>query len=386
MTAATMPSSPLHTKKRKHHPSTPDAISHKKSKKDRRKHTDAPISEVNKSDSSVKFKAKQKPLHEQSQEFTVTRSSLLVSIPPVFANNPSTGVEEMLDSLVMKHVPALRGVLLAHSNIEFLQQNATIEADSPFAITKILFDATVWSPRVGMTLTAKVNLFSPDHISLLIHRTFNVSIPRNHIPKDEYVFEYGPAENDPEFGAGADDFRMDIDEENQDAGDHIESVGKWVRQSTGERVGGHDGLIEFTVIGLTMVNQMISIVGSLQPDPFSPEYFTTPTTPITTSPSKPKHTEETSTSEDDAADRPSQSRQKNRYPESGTDDDDEDMLTAFENLRRQETERQRIMQEQEEKRKRKEARAKRKADSMEHNKNEGGKKEKKKKKRKVVES
>ncbi|KAG6816968.1 hypothetical protein H0H87_001283 [Tephrocybe sp. NHM501043] len=136
-------------------------------------------------------------------EFHVVKTSLVVSIAPTFASNPRTGVEEMLDSMVMRYIPALRGVVLSHSNLRFLSKTATIQADCPYLICSIEFDATIWSPQVGMSLVGKVNLCSPDHVSLLLHRTFNVSIPRHHIPKDEWEFEYGPAENDPEFGPEA---------------------------------------------------------------------------------------------------------------------------------------------------------------------------------------
>lgn len=93
-------------------------------------------------------------------------------------------------------------------------------------------------------LTAgKVNLCSPDHISLLVHRTFNVSIPRRHIPAEDWEFEYGAAENDPEFGHGqGEDFQDENTEEtNQDSG------GKWVHRLTGESLANK--VLEFTVIG-----------------------------------------------------------------------------------------------------------------------------------------
>ena len=35
-------------------------------------------------------------------EFHVVRASLVLSIPPIFASNPRVGVEEMLDSMVMR--------------------------------------------------------------------------------------------------------------------------------------------------------------------------------------------------------------------------------------------------------------------------------------------
>lgn len=103
-----------------------------------------------------------------------------------------------------------------------------------------------------------------------MHRTFNVSIPRAHIPDDEWIFEYGPAENDPEFGEGASSYprkrqKMDLAsmdivddgvsfgvinlEEQENSDEIIESAGRWVRRATGEKAGGIDGMINFTVVG-----------------------------------------------------------------------------------------------------------------------------------------
>ena len=35
-------------------------------------------------------------------EFKLVKASIMMSIPPIFANNPLNGAEEMLDSLVMR--------------------------------------------------------------------------------------------------------------------------------------------------------------------------------------------------------------------------------------------------------------------------------------------
>ena len=91
----------------------------------------------------------------------------------------------------------------------------------------------------------KVNLCSPDHVSLLVHRTFNVSIPRHHIPTDNWEFEYGPAENDPEFGGEAAG-GLEVDGETSET---VERCGRWVHKLTGEKLGGEEGNLEFTVIG-----------------------------------------------------------------------------------------------------------------------------------------
>lgn len=42
--------------------------------------------------------------------------------------------------------------MLSHSNLTFKEDTAAIQADSPFLICKIVFDATVWRPLVGMQL------------------------------------------------------------------------------------------------------------------------------------------------------------------------------------------------------------------------------------------
>ncbi|KAF9237537.1 hypothetical protein BU15DRAFT_17488, partial [Melanogaster broomeanus] len=212
----------------------------------------------------------------QPGEFRTINASLVLSIPPVFSSDLRAGVEEMLDSMVMRYIPVLQGVLLAHSNLQFLSRTASIRGDCPFAVCNVGFDATVWSPSVSMKLVGKISLCSPDHVSLLVHRTFNVSIPRHHIPQDQWVFEYGPTENDPEFAEGEVEVEMrdaNGDEEKKSGETReSESSGRWVHHLTGGKLGDPDGYLQFTVIGLTVANEMLSLQGSIQPDPFSPEH------------------------------------------------------------------------------------------------------------------
>lgn len=42
--------------------------------------------------------------------------------------------------------------MLAHHNLRFLSSTATIKADCPFANCRVVFEATVWNPYVGMKL------------------------------------------------------------------------------------------------------------------------------------------------------------------------------------------------------------------------------------------
>lgn len=60
---------------------------------------------------------------------------------------------------------------------------------------------------------------------------------------EDWEFEYGAAENDPEFGhgQGGDDQDESTEEISQDTG------GKWVHRLTGESLANN--MVEFTVIG-----------------------------------------------------------------------------------------------------------------------------------------
>ncbi|KAG1874667.1 hypothetical protein DFJ58DRAFT_758165 [Suillus subalutaceus] len=233
-------------KKRKNHASDADPDAPRKKKEKLKQHTGKPCTELS------------------TSEFRVTKATITLSVPPIFACNLRAGAEEMLDSMIMRYIPSLCGVLLAHSNLHFLSPTASINADCPFAICNVTFDATVWSPSIAMKLVGKIILYSPDHVSLLLHRTFNVSIPRHHIPQDVWEFEYGPAENDPEYGEGA------VEKVEGEA--VPEASGQWVHRVTGTKLGGADGHLEFTVIGKTVANEMLSLQGSIQPDPFSEEH------------------------------------------------------------------------------------------------------------------
>ncbi|KAI5120336.1 hypothetical protein M0805_009412 [Coniferiporia weirii] len=277
----------------------PQPIATTSSSSKKRKHV-----EVNVNDAGAVHKKAKKDGKEHKKkatkdgQFQVVSASVVVSIPPRFAMDPMAGAREMLDSLIMRYVPALKGVMLCHTDVRFLSEVAIIKQECPFLNCIVGFDATVWSPQIGMKLSGKINLYSPDHVSLLVHQTFNVSIPRHHIPSENWQFEYGAAENDPEFGPNAAAFEetemdaMKVDGEGPDdpKSSNEESTGVWVHKITTDKLGGAEGRLEFTVIGLTVANQMLSLVGSVQPDPFSPEHVPQPA--IATNVSAPTYDEE----------------------------------------------------------------------------------------------
>ena len=90
-----------------------------------------------------------------------------------------------------------------------------------------------------MQVVGKIKLCSPDHVALLIHRTFNVSISRGHIPADEWEFEPGTEEDEAKLSDTDDDWDAT----------KAEGRGRWRHKRTCDLLGGSDGHLEFTVIG-----------------------------------------------------------------------------------------------------------------------------------------
>ena len=84
------------------------------------------------------------------------------------------------------------------------------------------------------------SLSSPSHISLLFSKTFNISIPLQHIPTDTLEFEHTAPDDDADLDS---DDELDLN----DSG--VEEVGRWKRKSDGKLLGEGGKAVKFTVIG-----------------------------------------------------------------------------------------------------------------------------------------
>ncbi|KAJ9110927.1 hypothetical protein QFC19_001436 [Naganishia cerealis] len=207
--------------------------------------------------------------------FLHVNTDIRLSIPPVFAGDLRRGAMEMLDSLVMRYTPALQAVLLAYSNIRFADTTANILNDCPFAIADVSFNAVVWSPKIGHRLAGTHSLSSASHISLILYKTFNVAIPIDNIPLDEYEFDEdvsaaeireidGDAlDSDEEDSSDEEDDDEDSEDVAATKGEIIET-GRWRNKRTGKLLGAGGEEIIFTVTGLQVSNQMLSLTGSLK--------------------------------------------------------------------------------------------------------------------------
>ncbi|GAA5961189.1 hypothetical protein JCM8115_005861 [Rhodotorula mucilaginosa] len=178
---------------------------------------------------------------------------------------------------------------------------------SGFTLANVEWEGVGWRPRVGMKLVGTLTLASASHVSLLLHNLFNASIPVSHIPTD--TWEWDPdfpvppvvlerrnaalplkqvvsdvvekaneaAKIDEEEGGGAGAATEELEktaEEQEEAAKEEEEAefaerGWWVHRKSREPLGGQDGRLEFTLVGLTTSNSLLSCTGSLLAEPFS---------------------------------------------------------------------------------------------------------------------
>ncbi|PWN95936.1 hypothetical protein FA09DRAFT_322091 [Tilletiopsis washingtonensis] len=241
--------------------------------------------------------------------FVVRYASMQMAIAPALSERPAQAVQEAFDSMLMRYVPPLGGVLVAHDEAMFLSSTARFDGDGAYAVAPAAIKCLVWAPTVGMRVEGTITLSTPSHVSLLLHGTFNASISAAHMPSAQAAHEPSSSFQRPNAGAAEWEFVEDeeaaaedaarrrvleggsaseqssVKEEAADADEEEEedkadaepeskadverSEGYWKRKSDGQRLGGADGRVAFTIIGMTIANHQLSLHGSLLPAPFS---------------------------------------------------------------------------------------------------------------------
>ncbi|GAA6015681.1 hypothetical protein JCM8202_001074 [Rhodotorula sphaerocarpa] len=176
---------------------------------------------------------------------------------------------------------------------------------SGFTLANVEWEGVGWRPRIGMKLVGTLTLASASHVSLLLHNLFNASIPVSHLPTDTWewdpecavpavvlerrhaalplkqavsdVVQKATDAAEDEVKEEAEAGSEEAQEAEEVAGDEQEEAeeeyaaerGWWVHRKSREPLGGAEGRLEFTLVGLTTSNSLLSCTGSLLADPFS---------------------------------------------------------------------------------------------------------------------
>ncbi|KAF9586157.1 hypothetical protein BGW38_009154 [Lunasporangiospora selenospora] len=194
--------------------------------------------------------------------FSENTVKLYIHLPPCFAAKPIEGIQEQLNGFLMRYVPQVDGVVLAHSDLELLQSSGRVMYDSPYSHFWISVKLLVWKPIKGSVLYGTINLQSPDHIGLLLYGTFNASIPSRLIPKDKYEFSNDLSKPRAKKAKANDTIKEDDSQEEDESSMDSFLNGEWVVKGTGESIGD-EGVIGFEVAELVRTNDMLTVTGSL---------------------------------------------------------------------------------------------------------------------------
>ncbi|ORX47976.1 hypothetical protein DM01DRAFT_1309926 [Hesseltinella vesiculosa] len=220
-------------------------------KKRKHKHSDEKSKKKHKSSGIVHVSHGKDDKASKDSAFSEVSIRLYVHLAPMWNGKTMDGVNETLNAFLMKYVAEVDGIVLAHSDVELQNKNGQVLYDSPFCHFFITAKLLVWRPKKGSKLVGRISLQSQDHVGLLIYGTFNASIPRSNLSEK---YEWSTSENHDE----------DEEEQSEDQETRNKSQnGEWVTKSSGARIGGDDGSLEFTVVDITEVNDILTVTGSL---------------------------------------------------------------------------------------------------------------------------
>uniref|UniRef100_A0A2A4JKN2 RPA43 OB domain-containing protein n=1 Tax=Heliothis virescens TaxID=7102 RepID=A0A2A4JKN2_HELVI len=101
-----------------------------------------------------------------------------LALQPWCLGNLKEAIKNLLDYKIGKFDKEFNGILLSYKNPKVLQNFGTIRNDNADIHFQVQADYFIFRPFVGATLTGIVNKKSTTHLGILIHRVFNVVIPR----------------------------------------------------------------------------------------------------------------------------------------------------------------------------------------------------------------
>ncbi|XP_013143362.1 PREDICTED: DNA-directed RNA polymerase I subunit RPA43 [Papilio polytes] len=101
-----------------------------------------------------------------------------LALQPWCLGNLKESIKKLLDYKIGKYDKEFQGIIMSYKNLRVLQNVGTIRNDNGDIYFQVQADYFVFQPRVGATLKGIVNKKSVTHLGILVHRVFNVVIPR----------------------------------------------------------------------------------------------------------------------------------------------------------------------------------------------------------------
>lgn len=101
-----------------------------------------------------------------------------LALQPWCLSNLKDSIKNLLDYKIGKFDKEFDGILLSYKNLRILQNVGAIRNDNADIHFQVQADYFIFRPYVGATLKGIVNKKSTTHLGILVHRVFNVVIPR----------------------------------------------------------------------------------------------------------------------------------------------------------------------------------------------------------------
>ncbi|XP_053324091.1 DNA-directed RNA polymerase I subunit RPA43 [Spea bombifrons] len=101
-----------------------------------------------------------------------------LAMSPKYLNKKRTGIQEQLNTELLKYNDGLAGVPVAYDNIKLVSELGDIFDDLGHIHLNIEADFVIFQPSRGQILVGVVNKVAPSHIGCLVHGCFNASIPK----------------------------------------------------------------------------------------------------------------------------------------------------------------------------------------------------------------
>ncbi|XP_041868467.1 DNA-directed RNA polymerase I subunit RPA43 [Melanotaenia boesemani] len=116
-----------------------------------------------------------------------------IALPPVYMYKKKTGIQEELETELLKFTQSLNGVPLAYDNIRIVGKHGDIYDDSGYIHMNVEANFIVFQPQKGQKLLGKVNKLGVSHVGCLVHGCFNASIPKPNLVSVETWRDAGPS-------------------------------------------------------------------------------------------------------------------------------------------------------------------------------------------------
>ncbi|CAG5059703.1 unnamed protein product [Parnassius apollo] len=101
-----------------------------------------------------------------------------LALQPWCLGNLKESLKKLLDHKIGKYDKEFHGIMMSYKNLHVLQNVGAIRNDNADIHFQVQADYFVFQPCVGATLRGVVNKKSTTHLGILVHRVFNVVIPR----------------------------------------------------------------------------------------------------------------------------------------------------------------------------------------------------------------